>query len=76
MAASRGVSTVYSRSCSALTRSWCEVDLPLVVSASAIEAYVEHMRFLVLEVPGVYSLRTKLPHYVDDEVSTAESCAD
>jgi len=49
--------------------AWLQVavELPLVVSASAIEAYVEHMRFLVLEVPGVYSLRTKLPHYVDDE---------
>jgi len=44
-----------------------EVELPLVPSASNISAVIEHMRFLELEVTGVYFLRIELPQYVDDE---------
>jgi len=44
-----------------------EVELPLVASSAEIEACVEHMRFLEVQVPGRYSLRVELPEYVDDE---------
>lgn len=44
-----------------------KVELPLVASAGQIEAEIEHMRFLVVQVPGMYYLRTELPEYVDDE---------
>jgi len=44
-----------------------EIDLPLVESAKLIEASVRTMKFLELEVPGVYTLELELPEYVDDE---------
>jgi len=49
--------------------AWLEakVELPLVASAGEIEAEIEHMRFLIVQVPGMYYLRTELPEYVDDE---------
>ena len=43
------------------------VDLPLIESASMIDASIRTMKFLELEVPGVYSLDLELPEYVDDE---------
>jgi len=50
-----------------LTSLLSQVELPLVASAGQIEAEIEHMRFLVVQVPGMYYLRTELPEYVDDE---------
>jgi hypothetical protein len=44
-----------------------EVELPLVSTAEQIDAYVEHMRFLHVQVPGLYTLKAELPEYVDDE---------
>jgi len=43
----------------------------LVETASCIEAEIEHMRFVYLHVPGMYSLeKLELPAFVDDEDMT------
>jgi len=48
---------------------WLEakVMLPLVSSAQEIDAFIEHMRFLHVQVAGLYTLKAELPEYVDDE---------
>merc|ERR1711998_423054 len=43
------------------------IQLPLVASAGDIDAGVVDAQVLELEVPGVYSLRTKLPVPIDED---------